>query len=309
LYFILHHGIFVADFHMKCEVADRKSWWEVPAATYVFSCRNQEPKNNIKKRIEVGFEGLKGKALFHQLVDVASCCLYRFHGCFAQSSPSFHRLTFSSRFGLGTSARRNTCHEETPVTGSKVDEADLTYAATAGIPRSSLFAHGSGSARYHATTRGAAGRCNGPVGTVARVRRGRCWRNRRLPRLADWRARQVSSSGRRRSWRAVSLRGWWDGRRRRKVSLSIEREVMCRRSVARLWHVNHEARRIGIVDLIFVRQLGVLGMHGKVEVGILLLLGVNNNILAILIKEIQIPPSTLMSVLSHVLMSRPCFGC
>jgi hypothetical protein len=63
------------------------------------------------------------------------------------------------------------------------------------------------------------------------------------------------------------------------------------------------------VNLIFVWQLGVLGMHGEVEIGVLLLLRVNDDILAILMKEIQIPPSTLMSILSHILMTRPRFGC
>jgi hypothetical protein len=47
--------------------------------------------------------------------------------------------------------------------------------------------------------------------------------------------------------------------------------------------MDHEASRIGIVNLILVRQLRMLGMHGKVEAGVFLLLRIGYNIFAILV--------------------------
>lgn len=79
------------------------------------------------------------------------------------------------------------------------------------------------------------------------------------------------------------------------------------RPVSWLWHMYHEARRVGVVYLILVRQLGMLSVHGKIDVGVLLLLRIDDNILAILVKEVQVPPPTLVRVMSHILMSRPCF--
>jgi hypothetical protein len=47
--------------------------------------------------------------------------------------------------------------------------------------------------------------------------------------------------------------------------------------------MDHEASRIGIMTLILVWQLRMLGMHGKVEAGVFLLLRIGYNIFAILV--------------------------
>jgi hypothetical protein len=47
--------------------------------------------------------------------------------------------------------------------------------------------------------------------------------------------------------------------------------------------MDHEASRIGIVNLILVRQLRMLGVHGKIKAGVFLLLRIGDNIFAILV--------------------------
>lgn len=46
--------------------------------------------------------------------------------------------------------------------------------------------------------------------------------------------------------------------------------------------MDHEAGRVEVVDLVFVWELAVLGVHGKVQICILLLLRVDHDVLAIL---------------------------
>ena len=88
---------------------------------------------------------LESKTLLHQLVDIATRCLYSFHGRFAQPSSSFHCFTFSSRLGFGAAAWCNARHEEAAVAGCEVDKANLCAStarvATARIARSPLLAH------------------------------------------------------------------------------------------------------------------------------------------------------------------------
>lgn len=76
-------------------------------------------------------------------------------------------------------------------------------------------------------------------------------------------------------------------------------------SCSGLWHMDHEPWGVRVMDLILVRQLGVLCVHGHVEVCVLLLLRIDHDILAVLADQVQIPPPTLVRVLGHVLVCRP----
>lgn len=69
--------------------------------------------------------------------------------------------------------------------------------------------------------------------------------------------------------------------------------------------MNHKTRGVGVMDLVFIWKLAVLGVHGKIQVCILLLLRVNDDILAILTKQVKIPPPALVRdrSLVHVFVS------